>query len=233
MALKKFSMQLQDQRDGTIIQTSGGQAQVCAAGSASKVALTDKDGVAVSNPVSLNNGLLTFYTQDTVASVDLYIMAPGGQFVTRLGVTGSGPNEINIDRNNRHQVAMIPFSIADSVAATEKDTGFDLPVGAMVLPDAGVFVQTLEAAKTIDIGLLSSESGGDADGFMVAIPVSAAGAVLAKSASTATRGALIGGGTLDRGAIVSTAVSISYTLSSGTTVAKGFAIIPYQLPIAA
>ena len=41
-------MQLQDQRDGTIIQTSGGQAQVCAAGSASKVTLTD--GTALPSP---------------------------------------------------------------------------------------------------------------------------------------------------------------------------------------
>jgi hypothetical protein len=85
----------------------------------------------------------------------------------------------------------------DSTAASEKDTGFDLPVGAMVSPHLGISVIGAQA-KTIDFGILASETG-DADGFGVAVDMTTAGSVLVKSASTATRGALVGGGTLDRG----------------------------------
>lgn len=47
----------------------------------------------------------------------------------------------------------------------EHDTGIDLPAG-MIVTDVIVKVVTNEASGTIDIGLLSSESGGDADGFV-------------------------------------------------------------------
>lgn len=51
---------------------------------------------------------------------------------------------------------------------TEIDTGWDLPAKAIVL-NVWVDVITFEATgttKTIDIGLLSSDTGGDADGFV-------------------------------------------------------------------
>lgn len=72
------------------------------------------------------------------------------------------------------------FSIADvllpkvkkiavsTLTAVEIDTGFDLPTKGIVL-DVFVDVKTAEATgttKTIDVGLLSSETGGDADGFL-------------------------------------------------------------------
>lgn len=62
-------------------------------------------------------------------------------------------------------------------AASEVDTSWDLPADAIVR-DVFIQVNTAEATgttKTIDIGLLSSESGGDADGFADGISVAAAG----------------------------------------------------------
>lgn len=53
-------------------------------------------------------------------------------------------------------------------ATTETDTGFDLPTKGIVW-DVFLDVVTAEATagtKTVDVGLLSSESGGDADGFL-------------------------------------------------------------------
>lgn len=58
----------------------------------------------------------------------------------------------------------------------EKDTTIDLPTKGIVL-DVWVDVTTLEATsgtKTIDVGLLSSESGGDTDGFLVGVSTAAA-----------------------------------------------------------
>ena len=201
---KKYHFQLVDlpygSMAGPVITGSGGMAQVCTQGSASKATIYDSSGAALTNPITLSGGAGDFYTLDTVDSVDLYIMCPNGQFVTAFAVKGDGMAEIPVMRGQKYQVAYIPFSIADSIAATEKDTGFDLPANAVVLPDVGIMVATIETAgaKTIDVGLLSSESGGDADGYIVAASTGTAGTVMAKSAATATRGAWVGAGGIMR-----------------------------------
>lgn len=62
---------------------------------------------------------------------------------------------------------------------SENDTSWDLPAKAVVL-DVFVDVGTAEATastKTIDVGLLASESGGDADGFLNGISTAATGLV--------------------------------------------------------
>lgn len=232
----RFLIQLADQRDGQNIYGSGGSYQVCQAGTGKKQAIYDKDGNQLNGTtafVALNAGSMKFYMPGgSTTVVDIYGIAPDGQFFSQKNIGASGPNVITVDRNRRDQVALIPYAAADSTAAAEKDTGFDFPVGAMISPNVGVNVLGLESGKTVDFGLLSSESGGDADGIMVAMPQTNAGAALAKSASTATRGALIGAGTLDRGAVISTSVSFSYTPSSASAALHGLAVIPYTLPAA-
>lgn len=59
----------------------------------------------------------------------------------------------------------------------EKDTTIDLPTKGLVL-DVWVDVTTKEdtsGTKTIDVGLLSSESGGDTDGFLDGVSTSSTG----------------------------------------------------------
>lgn len=216
-------------QSGPAIKGSGGMVQVCVAGSPSKATLTDKDGAALANPVSLTRGSAVFYTANAVPQVDLYIMAPDGQFVCLYAVQGDTLNEVPVDRSQINQVMRIPFSIADSTTSVEKDSGFDIPNNSIILPDAAIQTITLESGKTIDVGLLSTETNGDADGFIVGISLTTAIITAAKSASTATRGALLGGSTLDKGysADVGVARSVSYTLASTVTAAKGFIILPY------
>lgn len=69
--------------------------------------------------------------------------------------------------------------LSTQTTAAETDTGWDLPASSFVM-DVFVKVITAEATestKTIDIGLLSSESGGDADGFANELSVAATGLV--------------------------------------------------------
>lgn len=69
----------------------------------------------------------------------------------------------------------------------ETDIGWDLPKYAEI--DAKsmlVFVKTIDAAETIDVGLLSTEAGGDADGFIVGLSIATAGWI--KPAVTITQG---------------------------------------------
>lgn len=67
----------------------------------------------------------------------------------------------------------IPFS----ENASETDTGVDIPSGAFVSPRILLQVVSEIASGTIDVGILSSEGGGDADGFLDAQLTSAAGLI--------------------------------------------------------
>jgi len=72
--------------------------------------------------------------------------------------------------NNRIKVKKLPFT----ASTTEKDTGWDLPSTAVVI-DVLVEVTTAESGIFMDVGLLSTESGGDPDGFLRDVPVSSTG----------------------------------------------------------
>lgn len=235
----QYAFQLQDKLlggtfGGPAIIGSGGMVMVCKAGLTSKATIySDKALTALSNPAALVRGGRKFFTSET--SVDLYIMCPDGQFVVLTGVYPDRVNEIPVDRYAPHQVMVIPVLGSDYTAAAENDTGFDLPAKAIMLPDVALQV-TVAQAKTMDVGLLSSESGGDADGLMVGIAFTTAGIIPAKSASTAVRGALVGAGTLDRGfaSDAQAAVSVSITPASATTTGAGRIILPYiNLPTGA
>ena len=247
MGLYHYALNLVD-HEGNQITTAGGKVYVATASAAAKATLYTAAGAALANPITPTNGRIEFWTATTVSSVDLYGMAPGGQFFVAKGVKPSGNNEIVVDTSDKVQVAVIPFAIADTTATTETDTGFDIPTNAAVLPHGvGVDVLTLDATETIDIGLLSTESGGDADGFGVTVSVATAVKQVAQTVVTTgviastTAGALIcdyivGTNADDRGishykahVCDGTAKSISYTLTAGTDTAAGFITIPYQL----
>jgi hypothetical protein len=79
--------------------------------------------------------------------------------------------------------------IQSAPTGSEQDTGYDLPANAELL-ETRVYVKTAEATgatKTLDVGLKSGESGGDADGFIDGLSVAAVG--LARPAAVITDGA--------------------------------------------
>ena len=225
---QRIKFQLKD-LSGAMISSSGGAVHVATAGSPAKAAITDKNGVAATNPVVLTAGGAEFYVADNVASVDLYIQAPGGQFAVKTGVVPANYS-YPVDTSERYQVYKIPFSIADCVAATEKDSGFDLPANAQVLPllgGASILVTTLETtgAKTIDVGTGEAhpvETGGNADGLLVGVSTAAAGQVVG------VNGALYASNAPYLTSAYA-AKSITYTLVTASVTAAGFAILPVIL----
>lgn len=85
-------------------------------------------------------------------------------------------------------VKCVKYAIAAAPDGSEQDTGVDLPTGGIVL-DCFVNVTTAEATgatKTLDVGLLAGESGGDTNGFLAAIDVSSTG--LKRGVATITAG---------------------------------------------
>lgn len=239
---------------GAAINDSGGKVYVAKDGDAAKETLYTSAGASQANPMSLTNGGAEIFLADSVSKVDLYIMAPGGQFIVQKGVKVGGAYDFVVDTDALFQTAVIPFAIGDTTATTETDTGFDIPTDALVQAEGmSVDVLTADATETIDVGILSSESGGDADGFMALVSVGTA--VNAQPAATVTTGsnntylsattygALVrdfiagedtaagGDGAINKKShrCDGTAKSISYTLTAGTDTAKGFIHLPYRL----
>jgi hypothetical protein len=223
--MKRINFQLVDLDDKSITAT-GGAVHVATAGSPAKATLTDKDGAALANPVSLSNGAAEFYVADSVSTVDLYIQAPAFQFIVKAGVVPASHN-FKVDLSERYQIYKIPFASADSVAATEKDTGFNLPTTGQVLPllgGAGITVTTAATAgaKTIDVGTLTGETGADPNGLLAAVSTAATGKVVG------TNGALY---VAAAPALTDAAAakSISYTTGAADAGVAGFIVLPVIL----
>lgn len=67
-------------------------------------------------------------------------------------------------------------TISFAKSTTEKDTGWDLPAKSIVL-DVIIEVKAGASGASINVGLLSSESGGDSDGFAASAPCTSQGLV--------------------------------------------------------
>jgi hypothetical protein len=132
--------------------------------------------------------------------------------------------------------------LADKNDTDEHDTGYDLKAGDIV---KNVYVQVFTAeatatTKTIDVGMLSSESGGDADGYLDGVSTAATGMVQGTLINTGqTRGALLrvdesGGGVLvPHQHVVAAAVSIAYTLGEAATELDADIIVEFYRPASA
>ena len=218
--MRNFKSQLKSVITGASIAIAGGAVLAVVAGGTAKLALTDADGATITNPVPLVNGSFDFNVADSVASLDLYIVSPTGHMVILKGVKSSGKSSVLVDTSATTTTIVVPFDVADQAGdATETDTGFDLTTNAVIQAGVTIDVITLDATETVDVGTLSTESGGDPNGIVAAGVLAAAATVGSTTVGIA-------------GLIIAAAVSISYTLTAGTDTATGFIKIPVQLPVA-
>jgi hypothetical protein len=219
---------------------AGGTVYVAAQNGAAKVVIYDVDTqLAIANPLVPVRGKIRFATLATVPAVDLYGVDALGRCFIRRGVQPGGPTggvtEVFID-DDLEQIMVIPFSKADVTANVEIDTGFDLPNGVVHPNGLHVDVLTAEATRTILVGTLSSESGGDADGLLALLSLATAGNILWAVSGTPTLGALLVQNfattpavnvPVPRAITGTNARSVTYTLSASTASAAGFIYIPY------
>lgn len=238
-AYNVYDLQLQDFRTGKTISAAGTQVSVLTDGTPDLATLYDPDAgyASKSNKFAATAGKIRFAVASSVAQVDLCVMTPTGQALYLTDWT-PGQSQIGYDANQRQNLLIAPFSYAEGVA-TEVDTGFNIPAGATVPPSPFLKVTAIDATETLDVGLLSSESGGDADGFLAAVSVGTLGLVKGTLLSSGqTLGALLrvdesGAGVLvPEQHLIATAVSVTYTITTGSDTGKGFIAIPYQLGMA-
>ena len=241
IAYRIFEIQIQNSLPGNSLIAAGGTVHVARAGTPDLETIYDVDsGLVVSNPLVPVRGRIRFATLATVERVDLYGIDAAGRFFVLHDVTAGGNHPEVYPNTGVEQVAVIPFSIANATANTERDTGFDLPLNATVLPMPLVRVTTPEAARTINVGLLSSGTGGNASGFVAGASLATAGIVVPSLAT-------IQGAMLFENFATTPAVRVprphpligtntrrvTYTLSTGTVAARGFMLLPYLRPMAA
>jgi len=141
------------------------------------------------------------------------------------------------------------IAVAAGDWSTETDSTWDLPAKSLVL-DVFIDVTTTQGGKTVDVGLLSSEAGGDANGFIAAASLATAGIVRpgvvldvgSAYFDTTTRGVLLrhfvqGANADDRGLYATmphastavTAKSVSYTTSTAITAVFNIYIVYVEL----
>lgn len=232
-----------------------GKVVILTAGSpTSPTVYTDRYGTALATTAGLaqltfTNGRIRFYTAQSVTSVDVSGITASGH---AIGVSGLAANTTHVEtvyKNGRGEhIFALPFGANNN---SELDTGFDLIANCLV-KDVWMKVTGEDATETIDLGLLSSESGGDADGLILAASVATAGYVnmwpvvtggsnIDYVVHTAGYGALLKQGIAGADAVATvggftrryhatsavTAKSLSYTGSAGSDTAAGYFYIQY------
>lgn len=193
---------------------------------------------------------------DAAATADAHLVATNGSGVitaagvtlgaTALTVTGAEINTLDLSTVGA-LVKIKKIHVAAGDWTAETDTTFDLPAKSVVL-DVFLDVTTQQAGKTVDVGTLTGESGGDPDGFIDGASLATAGLVRpgcvlgATFYNTTTRGALLaqffqGTDADDRGlytetpylSTANTAKSVSYSTGEVVTAVFDIYIVYIEL----
>ncbi len=215
----------------------------------------DHTMTSLTNPVTTTNFNSATVCNDKVAFrvdptdstndryVDLIVVDTNGGYTAFVENFDKFQHSIVIDArpNIRHHTA-IWF---DATTTSEVDTGIDF-LADTYIEDAWVEVVRTNSGSTIDVGLLSSETSGDADGLRKAVSLTTAGFIkdtgvitngttidytavstygaLLYTAITGTDAVATGGGRSFIGHVVtgSNAKSLTYTASSATATPNGY-----------
>lgn len=246
MDFKQWMFQLWDVNKNEPIDDDTGMVGVYESTTPNEVSLTDRFGTALANPVTFSNGKVTFYTAKSVTAVTLSGITANGEAFFMPAVSAS-IHRVNIDTFKRDHVLVVPFINSDNA---ETDTGLDLPANLLV-HEVLMRVTTVDPTETIDFGILSSETGGDANGFVVAASVATAGivqlvpqitgginidfvstnyvgALLATSIVGADAVATVGGWTPLKYRTDGVAKSLTYTGTAGSDTAEGYFYLRYS-----
>lgn len=252
--LLKYELEVRDSRslapyDPAGLIESGVHVIVYDAGTKTKSTIySDVNKAAKTNDITRtvfasDGGKVVFYSTST--SHDIFIADAKGNNNLFTSITNY-MHVLPLDRASAVKCMFFPMLF--NSGGTEVDTGLDLPLGAIVT-DAKAEVVTVDATETVDIGLLSSETAGDADGFLAAVSVATAGVPANYTYSTGsnevylsavTYGVLLAGRSLgtdvatDVGSMARThhhvtganATSVTYTPSTSDTFA-GYGYVWY------
>lgn len=155
----EYAVQLWDARTQMEIDDDTGVCNVLTANSPAEVTIySDAHGTAASNPLTISNGLIRFFTAATETSVDITGLTASGHPFFIAGLTPS-QHRHEIDREDRTNLTLIlPWTI-DTSGVSFTDTGFDLN-SLHLVKDIRVKVITAGGTSNIlNVGHSASLSG--------------------------------------------------------------------------
>ena len=170
VSLKEFFVQLVNARTKKAIDDDSGSYQVYQPGSPSRQTIYNAAATALTQAVqfgdmvsrTMTDGVLNFFTQQTVTSVDVSILTAGGRSYFLKGLS---PSQKRVDVDPEEHRYTLIVGINDSASSTaQRSSGFSLRKG-MIVED--VFVKTTTAftgAATAN-NLFNIGLAGDSDAF--------------------------------------------------------------------
>jgi hypothetical protein len=170
---KQWNIQIFNKRTNAVVDDSTGKAvvmnsaQTLAASATLVSVVADQNGSALSQPITLSSGLLTFFTAKTVTAVDVSILTSDGFAIYAKGISA---NVHRLDVYPEQRLQVFTFPMIFIAGGTVQDTGFDMPVG-MLITDVAVQVVVLDAGETVDIGFINAVESGDEDGLAKLVTV--------------------------------------------------------------
>jgi hypothetical protein len=178
--LNKYDLKVVDGKSRDGISSDGAVATGCHvivydAGTKTKSTIYSDDALtAKTNDITrtqfATDGGISFFS--TAESHDVLVAhSDGSNTVETITPT---IHTIVLDRSSIEKCLIFPMVF--NAGGTEVDTGLDLPLGALV-HDVAVEVTTADATETVNIGLLSTETNGDVDGFAALVSVASTGYV--------------------------------------------------------
>lgn len=164
----EYYLQLWDKRLGRPIDDDSGLFTVLGASDPTiQTVFSNSFGTSLTLPGTMTNGVIQFWVDSTVTSVDISVLTASGRAYFLEGVTIS-THRVDVMTEKMEYQLILPFhgnTACDAVA----DTGYDLLVG-MRVKDIFLHVTTNLTATAIDVGI-----SGDTDGFLDGMSASTTG----------------------------------------------------------
>lgn len=170
--LFNYDLSVVDPRTGEAI-TSGVYVFVYDAGTKTLSTIyASGSAVAKTNPITRTqfgtDTKITFWSAST--SHDIFVADDKGNVSFVPSVTRYD-HVLPLNRDGVDKCFVAPFVF--NAGGTETDTGLDFPLNVWIY-SAAVEVVTLDATETLGVGLLSTETAGDADGILAGVSLASA-----------------------------------------------------------
>jgi len=148
---KEWDIQLVNFRTKKPIDDDSGLAIVMAAGSPSKLTIYANDkGASLSNPLTMLDGRIRFFTDISVTSVDITVLTSSGKAYFLDSVTTS-QHRLDVNTEEDDHKLIVPYNMNTACGAIV-DTGLDLIAG-MKIKDVYLHVTTASTANGLTVGL--------------------------------------------------------------------------------
>lgn len=154
----EYHVQLFNTRTKTWINDDTGLCNVLTASDPTELTIySDSNGTSASNPLTITDGEIHFYTASSVTSVDLSILTAAGQAVFVEGLTPS-QHRVDIDPDaTKMNLLIVPYHMNTACGAVV-DTGFDLIAG-MKVRDVFIHTTTASTGDGLKIGVSGTSAG--------------------------------------------------------------------------